>query len=159
MGFLRDSRMRCQSFMRDSPPSIKSVSRIVEGRLAKTRQRRTFAMSLNTSRKFRPNARLRMVVAALNHYLRLWLTFPAFSKRTRVMMKRAIRPRVKNRRGNWLLKRCHVWRLGLNLVDRGKPVESFISRKYCGFDVGVLALCSSFSGWSEWLANPLLSGE
>ena len=108
MGCRRDSRIRAQSFIRDSPPSIRSVSRTVEGRLAKTRQRRTLAMSLNTSMKFMPRARFKIVVTALNHSLRLWLTFPAFSKRTRVRMKRAMRRRVKSRRGVWLLRRCHV---------------------------------------------------
>ncbi len=151
MGFLRDSCMRSQIFMRDSPPSIRSVSRIVEGRLAKTRQRRTFAMSLNTSRKFRPKARFRIVVTALNQSLRLWLTFPAFSKRTRARMKRVIRPRVKNRRGNWLLKRCHVWRLGLNSADRGEPGGFLVSYKCCGFDVGSLHLDGlSLAGQNRW---------
>ncbi len=107
-GFLRDSRIRTQSFISESPPSIRSVSRMVEGRLARTRQRRTLAMSLNTSRKFRPSARLRIVVTALNQFLRLRLTFPAFSNRTRVRMKRAMRPRVKKRRRVWPLKSCHV---------------------------------------------------
>ena len=65
----------------------------------KTRQRRTFAISLNTSRKFRPRAKFRIVVTALNHSLGPWLTIPAFSKRMRVKRKRAIRPRVKKRRG------------------------------------------------------------
>ena len=118
MGFVRDSRHRAQSLISDSPPRIRSVSRTVEGRLAKTRQRRTLAMSLNTSRKLRPRARFKIVVPALNHSFRLWLTFPAFSKRTRVRMKRRIRTRVKSRRGIWLLRRCHDWRLGLKSADR-----------------------------------------
>lgn len=136
MGFLRDSRIRPQSFINDSPPSIRSVSRIVEGRLAKTRQRRTFAMSLKTSRKLRPSAKFKIVVTALNHSLRLWLTFPAFSKRIRVRMKRAMRPRVRKMRRAWLLKRCHVWRLGLKSADSEESGELFISGQCGRFGVG-----------------------
>ena len=114
MGFLRDSSIRCHSFISDSPPSIKSVSRAVEGRLARTRQRKIFAISLNTSRKLRPKARFRIVITALNQCLRLWLTFPALSNRTRVKMKRPIRLNVKYSRRVWPLKSRHVWLLGLN---------------------------------------------
>ena len=120
IGFPRDSRNRAHSFINDSPPRMRSVSRTVEERLAKTRQRRTFAMSLNTSRKLRPKAKFKMVVTALNQSFRLWLTFPAFSKRTRVRMKSRMRRRVKVRRGIWPLRRCHAWRLGLKLADNGE---------------------------------------
>ena len=139
MGFLRDSRVKSHSVISESPPNIRSVSRIVEGRLARTRQRRTFAMSLNTSKKFIPRARFRIVVMALNHCLRPWLTFPACSKRTRVKTKSAIRPRVKIRRGAWLLKSFHVCRFGSKSAYTSK--ELAVSREcyefLCG---GVCAL-------------------
>ena len=38
-------------------------------------------------------------------------------------MNRTIRPRVRHRRRVWLLKSCHVWRLGLKSPDRGGSGE------------------------------------
>ena len=131
MGLPHDSRVKSHSVISESPPSIRSVSRIVEGRLARTRQRRTFAISLNTSKKFIPRARFRIVVKALNHSLLPWLTFPACSKRTRVRTNRTIRPRVKDRRRAWLLKRFHVCIFGLKSADVSKGL--IVSRECCCF--------------------------
>ena len=48
-GFFIDSDINSTSFIKLSAPSIKSVSRTVNARLARTLQRRILAMSLNAS--------------------------------------------------------------------------------------------------------------
>lgn len=48
-GFFFDSHINLMSFIKLSPPNIKSVSRTVNRLLARTLHRRTLAISLNAS--------------------------------------------------------------------------------------------------------------
>lgn len=69
MGFLgrfSGSPINAHSFIKLSPPSMRSISRGLNGLLAKTLHRSTFAISLNTSRKLRPRARFKIVMIVLN---------------------------------------------------------------------------------------------
>lgn len=135
-GFLMDSRIRVARFIKLSPPNIRSISRTVNFRLAKTRHRSTLAISLNASydcckqerigqlarryrrtRKLRPKARLRTVMTVLNRILLSWPTEPFFSYTLRVMIVRATKTAVKSNRQNCSLRSCHDWAPGLKVFE------------------------------------------